>query len=233
MLSGFAPGTIIETVNLGVPGYNTVMEVELAKARAAELEPDMLLIEIVGNDLDLPNFLWSPLDAWSLKKSFLVEFIASRIRGQSEGGLDARRLSEAPQSEGGSSAIFSRADRDVPKAYASMVGLPSFDRAIVELADLGKARRIPVLAVTHGVWFEEEMIRALSRAGIPVLVLRSALRQKARSLGAPDYARSALALSPTDLHPSALGHRVIADEVAAWMIREHTIELSMARARPD
>ena len=233
LLSGFAPGTIIETVNLAVPGYNTVMEVELATARAAELEPDVILIEIVGNDLDLPNFLWNPVNVWSLKKSFLAEFIASRTRVRSDPGLDAPRLSEAPRSQGGSSATFSRDERDLPKAYASMVGLPAFDRAIADLAALGKVEKVPVLAVTHGVWFEEEMIRALSRAGIPVLVLRSALRQKARSLGAPDYARSPLALSPKDLHPSALGHRVIADEVAAWMTREHTLELSRARAQPD
>ena len=53
--------------------------------------------------------------------------------------------------------------------------------------------------------------------GIPVLVLRSALRQRARGLGARDYARSPLALSPSDLHPSALGHAAIAEELAAWL----------------
>jgi lysophospholipase L1-like esterase len=61
------------------------------------------------------------------------------------------------------------------------------------------------------------MLAALSTNGIPVLVLRSALRQRARALGAPDYGRSPLALSPHDLHPSALGHEAIAEELAAWI----------------
>ena len=233
LLSRVVPGLSVETVNLAVPGFNTVMEVELAKARAAELEPDIILIEIVGNDLDLPNFLWNPVDPWSLKKSFLIEFARARIGSHPDHGLSVPGLRDAPRSPGASSDTFSRTESDVPAAYASLVGLPAFNRAIVDLAGLGNARGIPVMAMTHGVWFEDDMIRALTQAGIPVLVLRSALRQRARSLGAPDYARSLLSLGPSDLHPSALGHGVIAEELAGWLAREHADALSRTRARPD
>ena len=47
----------IETVNLAVPGYNTAMEVAALERRLTSIHPDLVLIEVVGNDLDLPNFL--------------------------------------------------------------------------------------------------------------------------------------------------------------------------------
>ena len=126
-------------------------------------------------------------------------------------------LSEAPREGDGSAVTFARDAEHVPPRYASMVGLPAFESAIRDLARLGRERRVPVLALTQGVWFEGAMLKALQENRIPVLVLRSALRQRARALGAPDYARSPLALSPVDLHPSPLGHQVIAAELSAWL----------------
>jgi lysophospholipase L1-like esterase len=210
------PHRTIDAVNLAVPGFNTVMEVEMLRARVAGLEPDLILVEIVGNDLDLPNFLWNAAEPWTLRRSFLLDFIRGRLGARTDVRSPAPGLTEAPR-EAGPAETFSRDAGYVPAPYASMVGFAPFNQAIRDLADLGRARHIPVLALTHGVWFEDAMMKSLADHGIPVLVLRSALRQKARSLGAPDYERSTLALSPHDLHPSALGHAAIAEELAAWL----------------
>ncbi|MFT7664936.1 MAG: hypothetical protein ACI87A_003170, partial [Planctomycetota bacterium] len=48
-----------EVINTAVPGYNTVIEVATLATKALQLEPDLVLIGFVGNDLDLPNFLSS------------------------------------------------------------------------------------------------------------------------------------------------------------------------------
>jgi len=210
-------GRQVETVNLAVPGYNTVMEVETLRARAEALHPDLVLIEIVGNDLDLPNFLWTEVDPWTPRRSFLLEFVRRRLGGLASLSSPVGGLAEAPQESETAAGTFARESAEVPDQYASMVGLPAFESAIRELAAWGRARGIPVRALTHGVWFEDEMLRTLAANDIPVLVLRSALRQRARKSGAPDYARSPLALSPTDLHPSALGHQAIAEELASWL----------------
>lgn len=208
-------GPRFETVNLAVPGFNTSMEVAMLRARGQDLRPDLILIEIVGNDLDLPNFLWRAVNPWSPRRSFLLDFIRGRLSTASAPA--SGDLEGAPQEGRGSTETFSRDAAHVPAAYASMVGIPAFESAISDLAIFGRELGIPIRAITHGVWWEDAMKATLAKNGIPVLILRSALRKRARELGAPDYARSALALSPQDLHPSALGHQVIADEVDAFL----------------
>lgn len=211
------PGRRIETVNLAVPGFNTAMEVEMLRERGAALEPDLVLIEVVGNDLDLPNFLWSSVDPWTPRRSFLLDFIRSRLGyGAAADGL-ASGLAEAPQESGASAKTYVRDAGRVPQGYRSLVGLDAFRQALRDLAEFGRTHGVPVLALTHGVWFEDDMLAALKSNEIPVLVLRSALRQRARLMGAPDYGRSPLARSPEDLHPSAAGHQAIAEELAAWL----------------
>ncbi len=229
--AGLLPGRPVESVNLAVPGFNTVMEVELLRERIAGVEPDLILIEIVGNDLDLPNFLWSAVDPWTFRRSFLLDFVRDRLRTGRRRETTVAGLSEAPRESEGAAETFTRDAAQVPPQYASMVGLPAFERAIRDLAELGRARGIPILALTHGVWFEDAMRKSLSHNRIPVLILRSALRQRARALGAPDYARSPLALSPTDLHPSALGHRAVAEELAGWFRSEEVRRIVESKAR--
>ena len=207
----------VETVNLAVPGFNTVMEVEMLREHGAALEPDLVLIEIVGNDLDLPNFLWSARDPWTLRRSFLLDFIRSRLAGAARPPASGAGLSEAPHEAGAGAQTYARDAERVPEAYRSLVGLAAFETALRDLAEFGRAHDVPVLALTHGVWFEDDMLAALESNGIPVLVLRSALRRRAREMNAPDYGRSPLALSPTDLHPSAAGHQAIAEELAVWL----------------
>ena len=207
----------VETVNLAVPGFNTAMEVEMLRERGAALDPDLVLIEIVGNDLDLPNFLWSAVDPWTPRRSFLLDFIRSRFADSARPQASGSGLSEAPHDSGAATPTYARDDERVPKAYRSLVGLRAFQTALSDLAEFGRAHGVPVLALTHGVWFEDNMVAALKSNDIPVFVLRSALRQRARRLGAPDYQRSPLAISPTDLHPSAAGHQAIAEELATWL----------------
>lgn len=213
----FLSGRQVETVNLAIPGFNTAMEVEMLRERGAALEPDLVLIEIVGNDLDLPNFLWSAVDPWTPRRSFLLGFVRSRLAGAARPQDSGSGLSEAPHGSGAAEQTYARDGARVPEAYRSLVGLDAFRTALGDLAEFGRAHDVPVLALTHGVWFEDDMLTALKSNDIPVLVLRSALRQRARQLGAPDYGRSPLARSPTDLHPSAAGHQAIAEELAAWL----------------
>ncbi|MEO6400886.1 MAG: SGNH/GDSL hydrolase family protein, partial [Vicinamibacteria bacterium] len=123
-MASSAVGRTLDTVNLSAPGYNTVMEVELLKASWARLDGDLILIEIVGNDLDLPNFLWKTVDPWTPRRSFLLDFIRQRL-SPTVHDENVAGLSEAPLAPSTGNGTFSRDAEHVPPNYASMVGLAS------------------------------------------------------------------------------------------------------------
>jgi len=70
--------------NSGVPGYNTVMEVATLRAKGLPLEPDVVVLNIVGNDLVLPQYMRSEEDVFDLGKSFFVDYIRDSF-GRDEG----------------------------------------------------------------------------------------------------------------------------------------------------
>lgn len=73
------PKRDFEVMNLGVPGYNAVQEVQAFETKAEALNPDLVIINYCNNDMDLPNFLANPPDPFSLSTSYLWEFINRRI----------------------------------------------------------------------------------------------------------------------------------------------------------
>jgi len=83
-----SPEVSWEIINTAVPGYNTVMEVETLADKGLRYEPDLVILEFVGNDLDLPNFIRKNENYFSLKKSFLLEFVSLRLQGKGKGFED-------------------------------------------------------------------------------------------------------------------------------------------------
>src|SRR5262249_23651361 len=76
---GAALGKKVEVLNFGVPGYNTAMEAALLEHRAIEFEPDLILLQFVNNDWDVPAFMLQQEDPWDLTRSFLFDFIKERL----------------------------------------------------------------------------------------------------------------------------------------------------------
>jgi len=64
LLGERAGGRVVDVQNLGVPGYNAVQEVRTFERQLEALQPDFAVIYFVGNDADLPNFLYSPPNVW-------------------------------------------------------------------------------------------------------------------------------------------------------------------------
>ncbi|MBM3976090.1 MAG: SGNH/GDSL hydrolase family protein [Planctomycetes bacterium] len=63
------------TVNTAVPGYTTVMEVETLKKKGLALAPDLVVIDFVPNDLELPIYLIAEKNVWNPSRSFLYEYL--------------------------------------------------------------------------------------------------------------------------------------------------------------
>jgi GDSL-like Lipase/Acylhydrolase family len=192
-----------EIINTAVPGYNTAMEVETFRTKGLDYHPDLVIIEYVSNDLDLPNFLWREENYLSLRKSFVLDFVLSRL---SHGHRDVHNsLADAPMS-----AIGHRFESDpdrVPAQYKDLVGPDAYHAAMAELKLLSVKHDFPLLVFTfHMQDVVDDILRALD---LPLLDGRYAFMTYMSELGIKKYGPP-LALSHEDPHPSALGHAIVA-----------------------
>ncbi len=211
-----ASGSPAEVVNLGVPGYNAVMEVRTFETRGIAYAPDLVLIEFLGNDFDLPNFIAPAPDVSSLRKSFLVDFVRERLRrrGRPDPWLD---LVEAPRRSGDAESFVSD-PAAVPPEYRDLVGWEAVDRAYRRLDALARGHGCPVVLLhwesSAADW---RLVHLAERLGFPSLNLSRVLESAARERGLPAWEGSPFVRSASDHHPSALGHEVIAGEIERFL----------------
>lgn len=200
-----------EIINTAVPGYNTYMEVETLKRRALIYRPDIVIMEYIGNDLDLPNFIMASTDYLNFKKSFFVDFLKGQL-----GLLKIKfNLIQPPtfQAFGGVRFVGEHDPSLVPKKYQHMVGWGSFKESMLELKKMQQKFNFEVvICITHD-WppnYQQKIIDLCSRLKFHVLVN---LQKHEPSL----------ILSQADPHPSALGHETIANSLLAFMEQEKII----------
>lgn len=203
-----------QVINTAVPGYNTVMEVAAFKEKGLAYEPDLVLIEFVENDLNLPNFIRVEEDYLAVNRSFLAEFIAEGFSSGREGDRDF--LVEAPRQEDRPFQYECDPTR-VPPEYRDMVGLEAYSRAMIELRDLSRAHGFRILVFSL-FKMPDEVRRVCDDLGLTVLIGKKRLYTYMRQHGIERYAGSEMSISLRDPHPSATTHRLIAD-----MLFEHMV----------
>jgi hypothetical protein len=210
MLAASSPGVAWEVVNTAVPGYNTVMEVETLEAKGLRFDPDLVVLNFVGNDLGLPNFLEQRPDVLSLRRSFLLDFVRGRLLGEPDGGprlvgvpTEVRRFGEA------------HLDR-VPPRYRGLLGPVAWRSAMERLQRLSRERGFEVVVLVHPelFGFERDAVREL---GFPLVETGDAVRAWAREHGIEDVQGPPLTLTAADPHPSAIGHEIIARVLAGFL----------------
>lgn len=220
------PEVAWETVNTAVPGYNTVMEVGTLEAKGLRFDPDLVILNFVGNDLGLPNFVEERPDPLDPKRSFLVDFVRARLRGESEPGprlvgvpAEARRFT--------GEAELSR----VPQRYRGLVGLGAWRGAMRRLRALADAHGFEVVVLAHpeAFGFVREETGAL---GFPLVETGPAVRAWAEAHGMDSITRPPLTLTDGDPHPSAIGHEIIAGVLAGQFSSSGLAERLLARRAP-
>lgn len=213
-LAAEAKGTRWEVLNLAVPGYNTAMEVETLKARGLAYAPDVVVVGFCWNDIDLPNFIRAPAEHLSLARSFLADFVRGR--------LQRADFVEAPRGPDG--RLYEDDPERVPPEYRDLVGWPSFDAALDELAALAAAHRFDVLFLVFEpedaggpvrVGRRRRATEAAVRRGFTVVDVGVAQAEWLRARGVADYYRSPLTLSEIDPHPSPISHGMAAEALLA------------------
>lgn len=199
-----------DAVNMAVPGYNTVMQVEVLREKGLALQPDLVLVNYdATNDWELPNFIHEAPRPFSLTTSFLLRalrplFGAPRL---------ADRLAPAPRAGDGS---HMQGDPDrVPAAYREMVGSQAWARAMDALKEMAEIHDFDVIVVS--IWMPQQIVRDTCRKlGFPLIESWEAWRRHAASLAEQDPLVS-WRNSPSDLHPNPQAHRVVAQAILQAM----------------
>lgn len=204
-----ADGVPTEAVNLAVPGYNTVQEVETLATRGLAFGPDVVVLELVENDLDPPLFVWGVGDdPWTLRRSVLAARLAQTLGWPGTGASLPLipYFAERPAADG------------TPGSGAAIAGRAGFFDAMDRLRDLARARGIPVVALPFRSEPDQQhdaldLFEAASRErGFVVCDTRPTVR---RELAAHGLAPSNLWVAPKDVHPTPRGHRLVAEALEA------------------
>lgn len=188
-----------EVINTAVPGYNTVMEVATLEQKMDLGTVDMVIINFVGNDLDLPNFIRKKPAYFGTKKSFILQ------RFEENDGMD-RDLSEAPFNE--TYTGYLRDPDKVPAEYRDLVGEQAYIRAMSRLKELQGKYGFKVIVLSSNPMdaapsFVLETCEKLGFEMVKVMPYWAKYK---------DANSDAIwQLSKADGHPSIVGHAVIAE----------------------
>ncbi len=216
MLNERFPSTDWEVLNTAVPGYNTAMEMAVLEAHGLSFDPDMVVVGFCGNDFDLPQFIAESENHWRLDRSYLADLVARRLSGappEEDQGGDGFGLRRVPGTRN-SNPI------EVPDRYRDMVGWESYERSLATLKALSEQHAFEVVNVFFGIEQGKGKTRAIelsSQLGFHVVDLAEAIRAYLREHGIPHYRPSELVRSEKDPHPSALGHRLCAEEILRYL----------------
>ena len=192
------------TSNAAVPGYNTAMEVEALLEKGLSPQPDLVILSWVDNDLDLPSFIRPSVAPLTLDRSFLIDWIV-HLRDPSTDSFGPDLARARHDTERYAPDYF---DRLTPQ-QRDLVGPEAVERALARLAATARARGFEVLVAARGRP-PKFLARACRKLELPIVVSRAYKERFASVNGLATVSYADLSLSPTDPHPSELGHRLIA-----------------------
>jgi lysophospholipase L1-like esterase len=224
LLGARLSGPRVEVLNAGVPGYNTVQEVRVFELRFDALEPDLVLINFVDNDMDLPNFLANPPDPWDLHTSFLAMLVQRRaalLRGFHLAPAGMVGVPIDPQDR------YRLPKSRIPVRYRPLQGWDNMVTAYRRLARLARERGIPYAIAFN--WNDyrprlsrrvddvlpphvRELAEACEREGYLVIDPQERILRHLRVRG---LSHEVLTIESDEVHSSALRHRLLAEEIVA------------------
>ena len=193
------PNRVVEAVDTGVPGYNTAMEAQVLRDKGLAYAPDLVIVDFVGNDFDLPNYLWEQSDYWSLRRLFLLE-AARRAWSWRDAELHGPFV-WAPAVDG---RVESNLER-VPPAYRHLVGTSAYRSAMQSILAMGREHGFHVIVTCHHDLLPEALA-ICKELGVPCVQLRERIEQWLRENGHAQYHGSPLVISADDPHPTAILH---------------------------
>ena len=219
LLSERRPEQSWRVINTGVPGYNTVMEVETLAAKGLAFDPDLVLVGVVGNDYEPPVYVRDAEDPWDWSRSFFLEFVRQRL----DGGDEASYLRKAGLNHRGnwSEEMGAEDPNAAPTRYAALYGKDAFLGAVQRLAALKQQHGFELYALATPPYDTNkatEMLAAMAAEGITTGDFQHLLdtdleAQTGRPFNIADYMQSDLVVNPGNGHPSVRAHGLIAEQI--------------------
>lgn len=241
-------GPVVECLNFAVPGYNTVMEEALLREVVLAYSPDVLVLNLVTNDDEAPNFIRLEPKVWALDRVFLIEAIRDRMVGRPLG--DTARLLIGGVAEAGGRGhgqhVVGYRPELVPPEYRFLVGWENMREALHKIAAVCRARGIQPVCLLH---YDYVALEEAVAGGQKWVELQAPWRRAAEEAGftivnplerISAYARNHHAsvetfiLSQKDVHPSPLAHKLIAEALAQTLsqsLREKNATEEFTRSR--
>jgi hypothetical protein len=206
LLNSNYPECSWEIINMAVPGYNTVMEVETLKEKGLQYKPDIVLIHYFWNDLRLPNFTRKQENYFALNESFIIKYF--------RGNLRTIKMVWAPRHSVGIN--FEDDPEKLPKQYKDMVGIKAYYRAMKELQSLSIKHKFDVVVLAYRP--DERIKNIVKRLGFHMVEMASLWQEYASEHGILD-AEGAWKLHENDTHPSVIAHKFIANTLSKILVQ--------------
>ena len=210
-------------INTAAPSYNVVTKVETLKEKGLRFDPDLVVLGIASNNLDLPNYIRVEEDPYDLGRSFILDYFAE-LRGkerESAARFAELALADKPRLSWGSfNAVVTTDPARIPPRYRDLVGWDPFYKALDELKQLSLEHGFEVVVVAHLDYdLVGAMLEAASQRGFHVVLTQDEADAWIRkTYGEPftieRYCKSELVVNPENLHPSVLQHKLIGRRLA-------------------
>jgi hypothetical protein len=238
LLAASHPERTWRCINTAVPSYNVVMKVESLKEKGLAFDPDLVVLGIASNNLDLPNYIRVEEDPYDLGRSFILDYI-DEMRGiERESAARYAKLAPVDKQRltwGSVDAVVVTDPAKIPARYRDLVGWDPFHRALDELKQLSLAHDFEVVVVANLDYdLVGAMLEAATERGFHVVLAQDDLEDWVEAtyhepFSLERYCKSELVVNAENLHPSALQHQIIGRRLAFELWQQGLIERLLAK----
>lgn len=202
-----------EILVFAVPGYNLAMEVEVLKQEALDYDPDLIVYGFVENDFCLSAFLLRS-EGFFAARPMIIDYLDPIL---------SRNILLQGKTPAGKPFLEICHERGVPEEYKNLVGEKAFLKALEELADVGTLKDVPV------VIFSKERLHPDHKIAHENIYYFDAETEM------DEYVqfrkKSDLVISKRDGHPSATGHKIMAEALYRQLLDGGVIQDIIAKRR--
>ena len=208
-----------EVINMAVPGYNTAMEVESLEEKGLRYHPDLVVVHFTNNDMDLPNFIREKADYFTIRKSYLIEFLENRIRNSLSNPRDIFIRSPRHISQ----HRFENDPDRVPDKYKTLVGEGAYFLAMKQLKSLSLEHDFELILFSD-TFVPKSVEEICSSLKIPIIEAGNAIQEFMSKHNIKRFKRSIMVISKNDDHPSSVSNRLYAEVIYDYLQKNGVIK---------